>query len=552
MHMEEVNVSLPSKETVTVESGTTIETLLDKEQDGYPIVAAMVNNYLTSLSYQLEVNSRIAPVGLNTPEGLRVYRQSLCFLLAIASKKLYPNRRLTIGHSLGDGYYYTFDDSDGISEDEATALETQMRELVGQDLPIVRRVISYEDALEHFRTHWMTDTALLLENRNDHKVPIYECGDFIDLGHGPLAPSTGRLQWFEVMRYRSGFLLRHPNSRTPMQMQEFHDIPVLFSIYQEYKEWGRILGVNSAGRLNTLLRTKGIRDFIWTAEALHTKKTAEIADRIQAQQESARIVLIAGPSSSGKTTFTKKLAIQLRAIGLRPVTINLDDYFVPRSETPLDESGKPDFEAIEAIDTELLNEDLISLLDGEEVSLPSFDFKTGQRFYENTFASLPERGIIVMEGIHGLNEALTPRLPSKSKFRIYVSALTQLNLDDHTRVSTTDNRLIRRLVRDAQFRNREARGTLEMWPSVRRGEDRNIFPFQDKADVAFNSALDYELGVLKPYAEPLLREVKPYDHVYHEAIRLMNFLDNFTAILSHQVPDQSILREFIGNSAFDY
>lgn len=550
--MQEITVTLPSNDEMSVESGTPVGTLLEREHKGSPVVAAMVNNYLTSLSYQLEVHSTIRPVTLASPEGLRVYRRSLCFLLAIASKKLFPQRRLTIGHSLGDGYYYTYEDSDGISQEDAQALSDRMQELVRNDLPILRKVISYQDALDHFRTHWMTDTALLLENRNDHKIPVYECGDFIDLGHGPLAPGTGTLQWFEVMQYRAGFLVRYPNSATPTQMQPFRDIPVLFSIYQEYKQWGRILGVNSAGRLNTLSRTKGIRDFIWTAEALHTKKSAEIADRIQEHSDSVRIVLIAGPSSSGKTTFTKKLAIQLRAIGMRPVTINLDDYFVARSDTPLDDYGKPDFEALEAIDIGLLNEDLVALLEGEEVNLPSFDFKNGTRVYENRFASLPERGIVIMEGIHGLNEALTPRLPTESKFKIYVSALTQLNLDDHTRVSTTDNRLIRRLVRDAQFRNRQAKDTLGMWPSVRRGEDRNIFPYQGKANVAFNSALDYELGVLKPYAEPLLREVKPYDTVYHEAVRLMNFLDNFTAIPPGEVPDQSILREFIGHSAFDY
>ena len=550
--MEQIQITLPSRDIHTVASGTRVGTLLNNSENGYPVIAAMVNNRITSLSYRVDVHARVTPVALDSPEGLRVYRRSLCFLLAIASRNLYPDRRLTIGHSLGDGYYYTFEDSDGITEDEEKALEQEMERLVEADLPIVRKLISYEDALEHFRTHWMTDTALLLENRNDHKVAIYQCGDFIDLAHDPLAPRTGTLRWFQVLRYRSGFLLRHPRDHAPMEIQPFQDIPVLFSIYQEYKQWGRILGVNSAGRLNTLSRRNGIRDFIWTAEALHSKKISEISDRIQEQIDSVRTVLIAGPSSSGKTTFTKKLAIQLKAIGLRPVTINLDDYFVPRAQTPLDEDGKPDFEALQAIDVELLNDDLVALLTGEEVNLPTFNFKSGERSYENKFASLPERGIIVMEGIHGLNEDLTPRLPTESKFRIYVSALTQLNLDDHTRVSTTDNRLIRRLVRDAHFRGRGAKGTLEMWPNVRRGEDRNIFPYQSKAHVAFNSALDYELGVLKPYAEPLLREVKPYDTVYHEAVRLMDFLDNFTAIPSSLVPDQSILREFIGDSAFRY
>ncbi len=547
-----ITVTFPDRSETEVPVGTSVGDLLDKAEEGQPVVAAKVNNYITSLSYPLEVHSVVEPTVLGSPEGLRVYRRSLSFILAIAAREVLPDRRMVIGHSLGDSYYYMFDDDDEVSDETIEGLTQRMNCLVEENHAIERRILGYQDALDYFHSHWMADTARLLENRNDHKIPVYQCGDFIDLGHEPLVSSTGVLKHFDLMRYGEGFLLRYPSSSRPMEMSPFEDVPLLFSIYEEYKEWGEVLGITSAGKLNKLVRSPKIKDFIWTAEALHNKKIAEIADRIDERYESVRIVLIAGPSSSGKTTFTKKLAIQLRVIGLEPVTINLDDYFINRADVPLDEDGKPDFEALEVIDIDLLNDDLLKLADGNEVNLPTFDFKSGTRVYEDRFVHLPERGIIVMEGIHALNGGLTPRISEEQKFKIYVSALTQLNLDDHTRVSTTDNRLIRRMVRDAQFRGYSAKETLEMWPSVRRGERRNIFPYQNEANSAFNSALDYELSILRNYAEPLLREVKPYDSVYHEAVRLMGFLDNFTPIHAADVPDQSILREFIGDSAFSY
>lgn len=551
--MRSVQVSTPDKnESAWVPAGTVAGDLLDRGTEDNPVVAAMVNNSVTSLSYPIEVHSQLEPIKLIEEEGLRVYRRTLCFLLAIASRNVFGDRRLVIGHSLGDGYYYTYDDANRIDQAGIERLSQEMYNLVEQNHPIDREVMSYHDALQHFRHAAMPDTALLLEHRNDHKIPVYRCNDFIDLSHGPLAPCTGTIRWFELMLYGQGFLLRYPSAEKPTEIEPFQDIPILFSIYQEYKEWGRILEVSSAGQLNQLGRSKQMKEFIWVAEALHNKKISEIADQIVARYPEARVVLIAGPSSSGKTTFTKKLGIQLRALGIRPVTVNLDNYFVPRDETPLDEHGEPDFEALEAIDVRLLNEDLLALFEGEEVNTPTFDFKSGERVYDDQFLKLPQRGIVLIEGIHGLNDRLTPLIDDRLKYRIYVSALTQMNLDDHTRVSTTDNRLIRRLVRDAQFRGHSAVETFAMWPSVRRGENRNIFPYQDHADSAFNSALDFELGALKPYAEPLLRDVKPNDVVYHQAVRLISFLDNFLTIPTHYIPDQSILREFIGQSAFKY
>ena len=553
--MHSVRVSLPDGTEREFPTGTRVAQVLNETgyEDGEtPVIAVLANNELTSLYYRLDVNTRLDAVTMETPEGQRVYRRSLCFLLAMAAQDVCPERHLVIGHSLGNGYYYRFDDDHPIEDELIARLENRMWELVSEDLPIVRRLVSYVDALEYFEKHRMHDTALLLKHRNESKIPAYTCGDTMDISHGPLVPSTGTLRYFELVKYPPGFILRFPRDDDPYSLGPFDVSPLLFSVYQEYKQWGKILNIGSAGKLNDLTVSGGIKDFIRVAEALHNKKIAEVADRIHERRPTVRIILIAGPSSSGKTTFAKKLSIQLTVLGLKPVSIGLDDYFVPREQTPLDEDGNYDFEHIEAIDIGLLNEHLESLLNGEEVELPSFSFKTGARSRSGNTITLPERGVLIMEGIHGLNDRLTPRIDRNQKFKVYVSALTQLNLDDHNRVSTTDNRLVRRLVRDHQFRGHDALETLHMWPSVRRGENRNIFPFQDSADVAFNSALDYELGVLRNHALPLLDEVKPYHDVYHEAIRLLSFLENFTPIPEKYVPENSILREFVGESGFSY
>jgi len=553
--MNSVTVTFPSGKQKVVTYGTRVSQIMNDPEFGaleHPIVATLVNNELTSLSYKIEVNARLTPITLDSSEGQRVYRRSLCFLLYMSAIRVLPQRHLVIGHSLGDGYYYHFSDQKGIDPDNLQRIEQTMHQIVGENLDIVRSTVSYMDALEYFDSREMEDTALLLQHRNDSKIPVYVCGDVMDISHGPLVPSTGVLKYFELKAHDPGFILRYPNESDPYRLSEFYASPLLFSVYQEYKQWGKILNVASAGRLNDLSSNGDTPQFIRTAEALQDKKIGEIADRIYSQRDSVKIILIAGPSSSGKTTFAKKLGIQLTVHGFKPVSISLDDYFVSREETPRDENGDYDFENIEAIDIALLNENLLSLTSGEETEIPSFDFKTGQRRYTGKRLTLPERGILIMEGIHGLNDRLTARIARDSKFKIYVSALTQLNLDDHNRISTTDNRLIRRLVRDSKFRGHSALDTLEMWPSVRRGENRNIFPFQDSADAAFNSALDYELGVLKNHAVPLLQHVKPIHGVYHEALRLLSFLQNFIAIPEKHVPELSIVREFIGESGFHY
>jgi uridine kinase len=551
----DVTVTFPSGAVRRFPAGTTAGEILADPEFAHlpsPIVGIMANNALSSLSYPIDINCRVEAVQLASREGAGIYRRSLCFLATIAARQLFPERRLILGHALGRGYLYFFDGLEEVADQDLEALRARLRELSSRRLPIRRQVVAYEEALRYFQQANQPDTALLLKNRNDPKVPVYFCGDFMDLAHAPLAPDTGLLTVFELTAHPPGFLLRYPPWDRPQAIGEFEPSPVLAAIYREYKDWGKILGVSCVGHLNDLIAGRQAREFIQVAEALHDKKIAMIADRIADRRETVKVVLVAGPSSSGKTTFSKKLAVQLRVLGRNPVLIAQDDYFVPRELTPRDEEGNYDFESLGAIDVRLLNEHLVALNAGREVEVPHFDFHTGQRRPAGARLRLPGRAVVILEGIHCLNDALTPAIPAAAKYKVYVSALTQLNLDDHNRISTTDNRLLRRIVRDHQFRGRAASGTLSMWQSVRNGEDRYIFPFQNLVDSAFNSALDYELSVLKVYAEPLLKTVKSDQTQFHEALRLLSFLDNFAPLPPGWVPDYSILREFIGESAFKY
>jgi len=518
----------------------------------WPLAAILVNNELNPLDAELLTDCSVEPVTIATAQGATTYRRSLCFLLAIAARELHPGRRLVAGMAIGTGFYHYFDDDKGIGDAEVRALEKRMRDLVERDSPISLEWRSWADAVEYFRKSDQPDTLLLLEHVNDSVIPLNECAGFRDLYVAPLVPSTGVLETFELKPYRGGLLLRYPHKEEPDKLRPFEDDPVLYSIAKETRERSRVLGVASVGALNRVNGSKGIKDYIQVAEALQNKKIAGIADQVAARADNVKVVLIAGPSSSGKTTTSKKLAIQLRVMGYNPVAISLDDYFVDRDRTPKDENGEYDFECLEALDIEYLNDQLVALFKGEEIELPLFDFKSGSRKASGKRLRLGERSLLVMEGIHGLNDKLTPRIAREQKFKVYVSALTQLNLDDHNRVSTTDNRLLRRMVRDYNFRGHSAEDTLKMWPSVGRGERKHIFPFQNSADAAFNSALDYELGVLKVYAEPLLRTVKPTSPEYSEARRLQAFLDAFAPIPAQSVPRDSILREFIGDSEFKY
>ncbi len=534
--------------------GTRISTIFNdfkKEIHDTP-VAALVNNELVSLSFKVEINAVLQVVSLDSPFGVRIFRRTLSFILAMASRELFPDRALIIGHSLGDSYYYYYNGEAEIPDSDITKLQQVMQKIIDDDIPIARKVISYDEAISFFQNENQKGTALLLRYRNESKIPIYVCGDFIDLSFEPMLPRSGLVKPFELRNYPPGFLLRYPNRSTPGTLSPFKDIPTLFNVYKEYKAWGKILNVNCVGRLNKLSENREIKPFIRVAEALQNKKISQIADDIYTRKGSVKVVLIAGPSSSGKTTFSKKLSIQLQVMGFNPVGISLDDYYLPNDQTPLDKDGNPDFEALHALNVELLNKHLLALFAGEEVEIPLFDFKIGRPKEKGKKLRMGKRNILILEGIHGLNPDLTSQIPTDTKYKIYISALTQLNLDDHNRIPTTDNRLIRRMVRDHQFRGNSAGDTLRMWPSVRRGEDKNIFPFQNQADSAFNSALDYELAVLRIFAEPLLKTVKPSDEAYTEARRLQSFLYNFSMIPPRYVPAQSILREFIGESDFSY
>jgi uridine kinase len=553
MHMQEVRVTMPDGAAVSCPYGTRVEDIIGKreaEDSNNPLVAALVNNKLVSLTFKVEINAQLEPVRLRSHYGNRIYRRSLSYLLAMAAAEVFPDRHLIIGHSLGDGYYYYFEGMAEVEEKDVVALQEKMRELKDRALPIRRQVIAYDEALEHFRQEGLEATLTLLKYRNDSKIPVYRCGDFIDLSYEPLVPNTALLFIFELRAYIPGFLLRFPLVQSPGRIADFSDNPVLFSIFKEYKAWGKILGVNCTGALNDLVEKREARHFIQVAEALHEKKISQIADKIHEKRDAVGVVLIAGPSSSGKTTFTHRLSIQLRVLGFNPVIIGLDDYYLPKERTPIDEEGKPDFENLNALDVELLNTHLLSLFAGEEVEIPIFDFYVQRPKENGRKLRFSPRSVLLMEGIHGLNPGLTPDIPEERKFRVYISALTQLNLDDRNRIPTTDNRLIRRIVRDHQFRGNSALTTLNMWDSVRRGENENIFAYQNNADTAFNSALDYELSVLKPFVEPLLRTAKPQDPVFNEAKRLHSFLENFSPIPSSFVPEDSILREFIGGSIF--
>jgi uridine kinase len=552
--MDTLELRFPGGHTVKCPAGTRAESLV--EHFGIPpeeIAAVRVNNEILPLLARLEINAAVEPVSLSCPEGVMIYRRSLAFLLAAAAKELFPARSLRVGHSLGNSYYYTFADERKPAGEEIGALKEKMAALVREDLPIRSGMTAYSEALELFGGSRQTDTSLLLAQRSESRVRINRCGDFADLYIEPLVPRTGILSAFELSAYQEGFLLRFPGVGRGKTIDPFEDSPTIFSVYNEYKKWGRIIGVHAVGHLNRLSAEREIQDYIRIAEAFQAKKLSETADRIYEKKETLKVVLIAGPSSSGKTTTAKRLSIDLKVMGIEPIAVSLDDYYVNTDRTPRDEAGEPDYECLEALDVPYLNEQLLALFNGGEVTLPVYDFKIGRRREGGgRKIRLDRRTMLIIEGIHGLNDALTPQIPGDTKFKLYVSALTQLNLDDHNRIPTSDNRLLRRMVRDHQFRGNDAAGTIRMWPKVQQGERKHIFPFQNGADAAFNSALDYELAVLKYYADPLLRSVKPPQAEYAEAVRLLSFLENFTAIPPQYVPGQSILREFIGDSEFRY
>ncbi len=548
----DVILTFKGGKTAQVQAGTLIQDILPYfDIDQEKILAVRVDNEICSLSQRIETNAELEPVLAGTTEGAGIYRRTLCFVLGAAAHKLFPKARLLVGHSLGYGYYYTFVERDTISKDDIAKLQHEMECIIKADSVIEQVKVSYKDAMAILEKQEMPETRRLLDYQAKPIIRLNVLKGFYDIYVAPLLHSTGLLKVFDLMPYQNGFLLRFPASFNPDALPEFQDNIKLFNIYKRYKEWGKRQNVTTVASLNDLVYRRKTKDFINISETFLNKNIADIADKIE-QKGNVKVALLAGPSSSGKTTTSKKLAIQLKVLGYNPHVISLDNYYLGREKTPRDENGDYDYECLEALDVQQLNDNLVKLFRGETIQVPSYDFREGKQYYTGETLTMSEKDILIMEGIHGLNDKLTPLVPAENKFKVYLSALTQLNIDDHNRISTSDNRLIRRIVRDSQFRGKSAADTIKMWPSVQRGEKLHIFPFQSNADAMLNTAMDYELAVLKIYACPLLRCVTPCQREYSEASRLLTFLSNFYEIAPTYVPGQSIIREFIGGSEFKY
>ena len=515
-----------------------------------PIVATLVNGRLSPLGTQVPMSCPIEPVRAFQGFGRRVYRHSLCFLLCYASKLVFPKRRLVIGHSLGDGFFFNYEDGKDPDKDQIEALSAKMKELVEQKLDIEYVSLSNQDAIKALKKQGYEDAVLLLKSMNAPSVDLYKLQEYYQIAYEPIVDNTSVLGVWDLRPYENGMLLRYPVKESIHSVVQFKDNQKLFEVFNEYRAWGKILGVSYVGEMNRMCSDNAAEQYVRLSEALQRRKIASIADDIHNRK--AKAVFIAGPSSSGKTTFAKKLCEQLLLMEYSPIKISLDGYYRQRQFAPLDEEGKPDFEALEALDTDMFDRNMHDLFEGKEVDLPHFSFTENATYYLNKPIKMNSHTIFVIEGIHGLNPKIVSKIEPKYVFKVYISALTQLNMDDCNRVSTTDDRMLRRILRDYRTRGSSAEETLLMWPSVSRGERVHIFPNQNNADVMFNSALDYELGVLSPFVAPLLHEVSPDSGTaYTHAQRLLAFLENIYSIPSSFVPSDSILREFIGESDYE-
>lgn len=509
------------------------------------IVAAIVDNEIRELTYQPTKSAKVEFLTLSSLDGVRIYQRSLSFLFIRATMQCFNNARVIIEHSLSGGLFCKVIDDMPLSKKDYDTITDTMQKYIELAEPFVKELVSHNQAELIFKEQNMDTKAGILKYRQDEEISIYRMGDLADYFYGYMVPDASYIRCFELQPFNNGVILRHPTTVYPNSLPPFVKQPKLESVFQESEQWANIAGVDYVVKLNDMIADGRVFDLIKISEALHAKKIAQIADEIC--QKKRRLILIAGPSSSGKTTFANRLKIQLQVNGLRPVTISTDDYFVDRQFTPLDENGNYNFECIEAVDTELFNNNLLSLMRGEEVELPIFDFKEGKKNFGQKKMKIDVYQPIIIEGIHGLNEKLTSSIAKKDKFKIYISALTQLNIDDHNRIPTTDTRLIRRMVRDHRDRGHSAVKTIAMWHSVRKGEEQNIFPFQEQADAMFNSALPYELAVLKKYATPLLENIDEHVPEKVEAKRLLKFLNYFLSIEDESyIPYTSILKEFIG------
>ena len=524
----------------------------------FPVLAALVDNKLKSLDYKVINPHNVRFIGYDHPDGRRTYIRSLCFVLQRVVREFYPDKVLAIDYSLPSGLYCEMREQEPIedgrpkvcflTDEELAKVEDRMREIVAADLPFTKEMLSLDECCRIFGANHQNEKVNLLKTIGRFNYNVYFLDGQADTFYGPLVPSTGSLVTFNIMGFNDGFCLQYPMDGDPAKVLPMKRQSKLATALKEHSDWCAIMGVHGVGALNGLVKSGGIVDLINLSEALHERKYADIADQIYARRGSVKIVFIAGPSSSGKTSTSKRLALQCRILGLNPKVIELDNYFVERENTPLDENGEYDFEALGAMDLELLGRQLNELLDGKAVEIPRFDFKEGRKFFEGNFMQLHEKDILIMEGIHALNPAMIPGVDPSKVFRVYASALTSLAIDENNNISTSDNRMLRRMIRDNRTRGVVPESTIMRWQSVRRGENRNIFPFQENADAVFNSAHIFELPVLKYYAEPLLRRISPSSPAYTEATRMLKFLDYIVALSPSEIaaiPPTSILREFI-------
>lgn len=537
---------------ITVNVGTTIAELLPKSphKGAYPSIAALVNNRLVGLYHDLKTTSGIKTIDLTSREGTEVYRRTASLIFFAALREVDKNARVEVGQSIGNGYFMEVNNA-SLSEDFIASVEEKMRYIVKKDVHLRPTWIPIEDAIEFFEKAGRHDRVLLLKQMRRSEAQVVHVDSYMGYVYGPVAYRTGIIDRFKLYKYHHGLVLKFPATDGSFSTK-LTDTPKLFEAYLETRKWNELIGVENVAQLNEHCISGRVSDLIKVAEALHEKKIAAIADEIH-QNKNIKLILIAGPSASGKTTFTKRLAIQLRVNGIEPVAISIDNYYLDRKNTPRRADGTLDFETIDAIDLKLFNKHVRELLAGCEVASPIYLFPEGKRHPLKTRKiKLGPNQVLITEGLYGLNERLSSEIPRKNKFKIYVSALTQVCIDDHNRILTSDVRLLRRLVRDRLFRGSSAAETLALWPKVRSGENIHIFPYQEEADVMFNSMLVYEPALLKPYAERFLMEVSPESPSFVEMLRLTRFLDLLIPVLPEEVPQTSILREFIGGSAFRY
>lgn len=544
-------------EYIDVAGGETLQEVYEKIKTKLPFkaICARVNNKTEDLRYPVFGPKQVEYIGIETASGMRAYVRSLCMILYKAINDLYPGRRLIVEHSIGGGYFCNFKhEYNAITPEVVKALKKRMREIVEQDMVFVRRERLTADVIEKFRKQGLNDKVRLLGTLQSLYTVYYKLGDLIDSFNEPLAPSTGHIDVFDLVPYKDGMLLLGPCKKDLTAPAKPINQRKLYQAFTEYEDFNCVINVADVGELNLAIKNKQASMLIAVAEALHAKMFSKIAAQITKRfsKGGARVILIAGPSSSGKTTSSKRLAIQLMTHYIRPKVISLDNYFVDRMHTPRDESGDYDYESLYALDLEQFNQDITHLIEGQEVKIPTYNFETGQREYRGDTLHLEPDNVLLLEGIHGLNPELTKLIPEEQKFRVYVSALTTLNIDDHNWIATSDNRLLRRIVRDFKYRGASAQSTIARWPSVRRGEEKWIFPYQENADAMFNSSLLFELAVMKPYAEPILKQVPANAPEFEEANRLLRFLSYFDPLEEKDIPGTSLLREFLGGSSFQY